>query len=67
MVVPVKQTEQDDRQICHAINNRMNAIVIGVSILEHHDSQDVRDIVQLLQRDLDELQTLLKQVQPSST
>lgn len=50
---------QETRRICHAINNRMNSLVIGMSVLENHASNDVRDIAQILHGDLEELQELL--------
>ena len=61
------QIKPDNRQLCHAINNHMNAIVVGMSILEQHDSQDVRDIAQLLQNDVNELQKLLAQIRKADS
>lgn len=64
MAINQKSTQErrTDRSLCHAINNRMNALTIGMSVLENHSSDDVRDIAQMLQGDLSELYELLSQL-----
>lgn len=55
-------TEQSKfNALSHAINNRMNAIAIGMSILEQHEHEEVRSVIRVLQHDFDELQDLLEQ------
>ena len=47
--------------LCHAINNRMNSIAIGMSILEQTEREEVRKLIHTMQQDFDELQDLLEQ------
>jgi len=48
--------------IRHAINNRLNTLVISLSVLEAQTNEDLSDIITVMQADLDALQALLQQL-----
>lgn len=57
-----EQQPTTQRDLCHAINNRLNALTLGMSVLETVQDQNLLEIIYVMQDDLDELQFLLKQL-----
>lgn len=49
-------------QMFHAINNRINALAIGIGILQQNEHKDVRDIANMMEDELDALHQMLEAV-----
>jgi hypothetical protein len=54
------------REISHAINNRLNTLILGMSILEASQSPDAQMIVRSLKMELRDLQALIEQLKQSA-
>jgi hypothetical protein len=52
-------TTPNHRELSHAINNRLNALVLGLSVLEQVDSVEVAAIACTLKQELRELEQLI--------
>lgn len=46
----------------HTINNRINALGIGIGILQQHDEDQVREIADVMEDELDNLQAMLDEL-----
>jgi hypothetical protein len=53
------------REISHAINNRLNTLILGMSILESNQNPDAQMIVRSLKMELRDLQALIEQLKQS--
>lgn len=59
MAIP--QTETEATKLAHhAINNRINALAIGIGILQQHDEAAVREIALTMEGELDALHQMLE-------
>ena len=52
--------------ISHAINNRLNTLILGMSILEANQSPEAQTIVRALKMELRDLQALIEQLKQSA-
>jgi t-SNARE complex subunit (syntaxin) len=52
--------------ISHAINNRLNTLILGMSILEANQSPEAQTIVRSLKMELRDLQALIEQLKQSA-
>jgi signal transduction histidine kinase len=52
--------------ISHAINNRLNTIILGMSILETNPNPESQMIVRSLKMELRDLQALIEQLKQSA-
>ena len=53
------------RNLSHAINNRMNTLMLGMSILENNQNPDSQTIVRSMKMELRDLQDLIEQLKKS--
>lgn len=56
---------ENKRNLSHAINNRMNTLMLGMSILENNHNPDSQTIVRSLKMELRDLQDLIEQLKQS--
>jgi hypothetical protein len=54
------------REISHAINNRLNTLILGMSILESNPNVEAQTIVRSLKMELRDLQDLIEQLKESA-
>jgi BMFP domain-containing protein YqiC len=57
---PVTSNTPYPSHVQHAINNRIQALLLGVDLLERSDDDSVRDIARELRAELDDLHHLLR-------
>jgi hypothetical protein len=57
---------ESKRNLSHAINNRMNTLMLGMSILENNQTVESQTIVRSLKMELRDLQDLIEQLKQSA-
>lgn len=57
----IQRTESETiRAFYHTLNNRINALALGIGILQQHDEAQVREIAITMEMELDALHELLE-------
>ncbi|MDQ7025010.1 MAG: hypothetical protein Q9P01_19070 [Anaerolineae bacterium] len=55
----------DIRELTHSINNRLNALSLGMAILQQADSPDVRVVATVMKSELRDLECLINELKSS--
>lgn len=58
--------QHDIRELTHNINNRMNALSLGMAILQQDNNPDVRVIATAMKSELRDLERLINELKPST-